>query len=288
MAIIDNCPWGEFRGSVGNLVFKGRKGKTYISSTPGQYTTPMDDDSVGRRNTFGFSSKLFSALGRIYWFKEFWNNCSVYGDTFMHKMYTLNSPLIKNDGDISEISLIPFEKGSSGVPVMNTSITLDDRNVIAGITFPGEGIKNKDHFHWISCQGVIYLSGSSEVKKYDYAFIPVTIIDQPINFDTPLIFNYKLDAREFKSLKNHRNRNILLNFLVKDINGVPIIASENIYASFVDESIIPAPANEQNDLEEIPSTNAEISSVIGNVTSTSGASTNERVLEKSELVFRWS
>ena len=91
MALLINPPNGNIKGSVGNLVFKTRDGKTYISSKCSNYNTPMDEKSVGIRGKFGFCNSLFSALGKVFWFKFLWNHSSVDGPNYINKMFTLNS-----------------------------------------------------------------------------------------------------------------------------------------------------------------------------------------------------
>jgi len=54
MATLSKNILGNISGSIADLTFRRAHGKTFIVNKPSSYSTPVDPDSVRRRNDFGF------------------------------------------------------------------------------------------------------------------------------------------------------------------------------------------------------------------------------------------
>ena len=74
MAILKNGILGSVTGAAGDIVFRTRNGKTYISSKASLYPPRNDVKSVAIRKKFRFCTRLFSAIGKVFWLKFLWNN----------------------------------------------------------------------------------------------------------------------------------------------------------------------------------------------------------------------
>jgi len=84
MATLSKNILGNISGSIADLTFRRAHGKTFIVNKPSSYSTPVDPDSVRRRNDFGFTCKLASAINSLNILHGFWQKAVPKHSTVFH------------------------------------------------------------------------------------------------------------------------------------------------------------------------------------------------------------
>ena len=125
MATFNKQILGKVQGALGEVTFRQRNGKTYLSTRPGSFVPGSDENSVARREKFSLSIKLASAINSVPLLKSIWDkNTPADVTTFNHIMRT-NYAMI-GSGDLSGlVKLIP----SIGFNVANPVVTLSPLSV---------------------------------------------------------------------------------------------------------------------------------------------------------------
>ena len=65
MAELDKSVIGKLRGRIGDVVFRQRNGKVFVSQRPKSFMPGTDEKSVERRSKFAFCAKLSKAIYSI-------------------------------------------------------------------------------------------------------------------------------------------------------------------------------------------------------------------------------
>jgi len=224
MATLNKKILGALTGSVGDVVFKSRKGKTYIASKPASYDLRMDEKSVHLRSKFGFCTSLFSAMGKVFWFKYLWNNPDIPGDSIINKLFIANYNRVPPDLNFSNILLTPME--GQFAPVL-TKVESINFNITFAFEPLGSGIINEVQ-NKVSLQGVMSLENPYESTGKPIKFIPVSseiIISEP---NQPITFECLIMPKDQPFYNDYRVRKFLVNILVRDTKDVPLISSFNI------------------------------------------------------------
>jgi len=74
MAEIKNKLFGELSGKFGDIVYRQRNGKNYISRRPKTYSTPQNESFVERSNKFKMSSRIAAVINSVDALKNIWEN----------------------------------------------------------------------------------------------------------------------------------------------------------------------------------------------------------------------
>jgi hypothetical protein len=107
MAILSRAILGNIKGSIADLYFRRANGKTFIVTKPASYTTPVDPDSVCRRNVFGFACKLASVINAIGHVQPFWQNAAPKNSTAFHTIMKSNFKNVTADSVTENTILTP-------------------------------------------------------------------------------------------------------------------------------------------------------------------------------------
>ncbi len=120
---------GKVSGSLGDLTFRQRKGKSIISTRPGSFIPGNDPESIARREKFRLLIKLSSTIYSFDELKSIWLNETPDDKTAFNYITQINYPFINDGGLSSFIKLVP----SQGFGISNSSVVYN-QNVIT-VTF---------------------------------------------------------------------------------------------------------------------------------------------------------
>jgi hypothetical protein len=124
MALVTRQILGIARGTVGDLVYKNRRGNSYVAPKPGRYKKTKCIDSINNRNRFGLVSKFSSVVNESVFLKALWNKSKLRGKSAYTKIYIHNYPYCRNNFIESYTNITP-----PGRDLQNLKIVLNDNKL---------------------------------------------------------------------------------------------------------------------------------------------------------------
>ncbi|MGE5458306.1 MAG: hypothetical protein ACM3RX_08115 [Methanococcaceae archaeon] len=229
MAVLNNPPNGNISGSVGDITYKTIRKKTFIFSKISDPKIPMDEASVSRREKFGFCNKLFGAIGKVMWFKSIWKESKIYGANYINKMFTFGFDMIGGPMDFDNVPLLPID---SGFEVKQFSVYLNGKFLMldAEISAAQTGISASSNPE-ISAQGIVYFNDPKDKTDKAEQFISVVSRNIPTETDKVLTFEMQVPATDVFYFESYNYNRIVLNLMIKNIEGKPTHASVNLCSS---------------------------------------------------------
>lgn len=97
MATIKKQVLGIPTGKVGDLLYKNRRGKSYLAAMPGKYKKTKSPGAVKNRSRFGVLSRFASAVNDSPFLKPLWNLKSLPGKSPYTKCFKYNSAFSKSN-----------------------------------------------------------------------------------------------------------------------------------------------------------------------------------------------
>jgi len=101
MALINLKGLGRISGRVGNVVFRYKNGKTYVSARPSHYNSPKTKEVTGRRLRFKITGQLARTLNKDELLKSLWGKTS-------NKMSACNAIFKSIYDDVGEEGVMNF------------------------------------------------------------------------------------------------------------------------------------------------------------------------------------
>lgn len=153
---------GQAQGAVGDVTFRKRRGKTYLSAKPSSFIPGMDDKSVARRNKFSISIKLASTINSTPVLKNIWEkNTPADLSTFNHIMRTNYAMIASGSITNSLIKLTP----ALGFNVNNPVVALGPSSIMVNLdaigTSAGIDVLNEPSIKLVS---VVYLGNPTDIS----------------------------------------------------------------------------------------------------------------------------
>ena len=108
MSQLHNSILGTPSGKVGHLVFRRRRGKVFIYTTPIPFEREYSDLEVYNQDRFAFLRRAAACIDQEYFLKGLWNSCTLPGGIGFERHMKSNTPLY-NYLDISKLKLVPAE-----------------------------------------------------------------------------------------------------------------------------------------------------------------------------------
>lgn len=226
MAILNNPPNGNISGSCGDLVYRTVGKRTIICTKPGKRKKSENPEVIARCDKFGLANKLFGAVGRVTWFKRIWTSSRIKGSNYINKMFTYSFKKIGGEYDIDNLPLLPID---SGFEVLQHSIERDGHKLIltAEISSEQTGIKSQ-YIPEISAQGIIYFN--SPIDPTDNKMEVCSVVSGNVQLKTDSFMTFELDVNsaEASFFESYNYNRIILNLMIKNIEGEPQNASVNL------------------------------------------------------------
>ncbi len=195
---------GQAQGAVGDVTFRKRNGKTYLSAKPSSFTPGMDDKSVARRGKFSISIKLASTINSIPVLKNIWEkNTPAELSTFNHIMRTNYAMIGSSSITNALIKLTPALGFNVNNPVVALGPAAIKVNLDAIGTSAGIDVLNEPSIKLVS---VVYLGNPTDTTLKKDDFLTFTSDIQTTDLSTALEFNKALSDVEAQMFEIYQNR----------------------------------------------------------------------------------
>jgi len=130
---------GNFSGKIGNISSRIQKGNTIFSSLPDNFSKPMDENSILRRNKFKTSIKMNSAIFSSDILKSLWTELTPVSMNYRNYLMKQNYKSLDNSNIITEATqLTPFV----GTRFDFADFVLNDTNVKFDLDLNSFAFKN--------------------------------------------------------------------------------------------------------------------------------------------------
>jgi hypothetical protein len=215
MAIINLKGMGRISGRVGNIVFRTRYGKTYISARPCSYNSPKTTEATGRRLRFKTTGKLASCINRDEMLKRIWTQKGL-NMTGYNAIFKNLHDYVSND-EVGEINIFPdygFDikpRIDNNKERLRVSINVSDQMETGGIKGTDKYIKMVTIFYCVDY-----------FESNDAFFLNVTDT-QEIQENKEMVFEIsynidetKLNKIDYQNMERCEKRNIFTAFALLD------------------------------------------------------------------------
>lgn len=226
MARLNQSVLGKVLGSIGDITFRQRNGKNYISLRPKSFIPGTDNASLLRRSKFSLVSKISKTIYSNLLLYSIWKTHTPKGRSVYNNIIRYNYPYIGNEISPETIQMVP----RSDFKVVKSSIHLDSKILELEINPPEENSEidvSKEQF--ISLYSFIYLNKpiSEGCEKSHYFLVnsePVVfILSETVNFKIilPWVWENLFDKYEEKKA--------IFVVVTRDIDKNPVKFSSTFY-----------------------------------------------------------
>lgn len=224
MALFKNTHLGKITGRIGDNIFKTRKGTQYVAAPAVIFHKSNKETCVRARNIFGFSNKVFSALGKIYTIKQIWNAAEISNGTFINKMQIINKKKISENLDLSDASFLPYQ---DLFPINSLSAQFDGTVFQTVIEKLSIQTTLKD-FHKCSLFGILVCSNPAVSGKMGTKVFHMFSDDILFNKDEDHTFDLTFFNSDNTDLDDYSSHIFYISMLIKNYEGVPVRGSKVI------------------------------------------------------------
>lgn len=225
MAELEKKFFGTLKGSLGDIVFRSRNEKNYVSHKPKSYTAPDDDNYRERTGKFKIAVKLASAIYSFNNLKNIWLENVPAGKTAFSYLMQINYPFVESADLKNMVAMTP--ESSFAVNVQN--LTLNSTALSIELA-PFGDVSNVDSSLETKVQllAVVFLHNPAQPDLPDYNFIKLTSTKQSIDLVNPITFNMPLLTAQKSSSDNYTNKKVLFTALTFDDNDLMIQYSSTV------------------------------------------------------------
>lgn len=225
MAELEKKFFGKLKGSLGDVVFRSRNEKNYVSHKPKSYTAPDTADFKQRTGKFKIAVKLASAIYSFQPLKKIWAGVVTSGKSPFTHLVKVNYPFVEEGNLSNMISMAP--RSSFGVNLQN--LTLDDTALIIELAALSEVSNiNISLEKKIQILAVVFLQQPVQNTLPAYDFLKVASVKQDINLVNQLTFNIPLLTADSGISVNYTNKKVMFTAVTFDENDSIVQCSSTI------------------------------------------------------------
>ncbi|RPI68960.1 MAG: hypothetical protein EHM47_13920 [Ignavibacteriales bacterium] len=193
MATLKKTILGRISGSVGDIVFRNKNGKNFISSKPASFKTPSDISALERRARFRLTAKFAKAVADITVLKELWRANKHSGMTVNNFIISQSYNHITHEDIGNSASLVPGQ----GIILTNPSVEVSSELLRLNIDALGNnaGIDPVNET-LLRMGGVIFLSSPADNLISKYSFISLISDSLAMDLDNPLSVTINLTTQQ--------------------------------------------------------------------------------------------
>ncbi len=225
MGELNKSVLGKVRGSVGDITFRQRNGKNYISLRRRTISAPTDAASVERRGRFAVSAKIAQAINATPLLKAIWEKDTPAAMSPYNNMLAVNFAQVTADSVTPFTTIIP----SIGFPVNVSAgaiapeaitVTVDPLGTSAGIDISTE----------TSIQLIAILTLTKPVNSSLESMRAISFIssEQPITPDTALSFTVTPGVVESQLIESYGEKKALMALVTLDA-GKDVVHFSNTF-----------------------------------------------------------
>ena len=216
MAKLNKTILGKVSGALGDITFRQRNGKNFLSTRPGSFVPGQDPASVARRQKFALSIQLAKAINSISELKSVWSSVATPGTSAYNQMMRANYPMISPTDISGLIKLVP----SLGFNVTNPTVTLGPSEITANTDAIGN-LAGIDPTAEPSTRlvSVVYLSNPSDDLVGAYTFLTFNSEVKDTDLTSALSFTFTLSDVETQLFAKYQDKKGFFVLLTLDATG---------------------------------------------------------------------
>jgi hypothetical protein len=207
---------GVMSGSVGDIVFHRRGGKSYVSAKPSGYTPRLDAASVARKKQFKTAVEIAKNINDLPILKAVWPVDSTKQLSKFQKMVSVNYKLVSGEDLTGQPTLTPdfgFEMTTPAVALTADSVTFS-----AGQLGVNLGI-NTSIEKFYSVAGILVMKNPTDLLSKDITVIKLITNQANLDLITDISVTIPLSGIDQQFLAKYTVKRAFLAFLTLDDNG---------------------------------------------------------------------
>jgi hypothetical protein len=219
MATLTKAVLGKVSGSLGDITFRQRNGRNFLSTRPSSYPVSTDINTINRRGRFAFASKLSAAINSIPHFKTRWHTEAANGESEYNVVLGVNYRFVTPDSITDTTQLLPgigFRVKASATEISSNGVhvVLDPIGSNAGIDMNIEKT--------VQLSAIISLSNPSDDTAAKFAIIPISSAEQAVGLDGSLTFSQAWSDQESQIFQKYRICKAMFALITIGENGHPV------------------------------------------------------------------
>lgn len=219
MATLSKKILGRVTGTLGDITFRQRNGKNYLTSRPNSFKPTNDPATLARRAKFKFAVKLASMVNSIPELNLLWGANTANGSSGYNQLVSVNYAKLNPYSFTSKTQFTPDE----GFGIKTSAITIGNDEITVSLLPIGtkEGI---DVSHENSLQLFSILCLSEPVNEGDdkYRLFPLTSGILPLTLETEVIFSIQVSSAIEQLLSLYAKKQLLSGILTLDTEQNPV------------------------------------------------------------------
>ncbi len=216
MAEMTKSILGKVSGSLGDITFRLRDGKSILSTRPVSFVPGRDPASVARRQRFRLSIKLAQAVNSIEEIKPLWAADTAPRASAFNRIMRVNYPALSAAGPSEFVRLTP----SLGFSVKNPAFTPGTSGFTVGMDAIGDqtGIDPAAEPS-LKLASVVYLGNPGDEMMQPYTFLRFVSEAKATDLAAALEFTFPLGDVETRLLETYQDKMGFFVLLALDTAG---------------------------------------------------------------------
>jgi hypothetical protein len=207
---------GTMSGSVGDIVFRRRGGRSYVSAHPSGYTPRTDAATVARKKQFKTAVEIAKNINSIALLKAVWPTDSTKLVSKFQKMVSVNYKLVSGVDLTGQPTLTPNLGFEMTTPVV--ALTANSVHFSAGQLGVDLGIETSiEKFFCIA--GIIVMKSPTDLLSQDIYVLKFKTGQQNLDLITEIDVTIPLSGIDQQILAKYSVKRAFFAFLTLDDNG---------------------------------------------------------------------
>lgn len=225
MAQLTKTVLGRISGRVGDVVFRQRAGKNYVSSRPGNYPATNDPEVLERRANFGLTVGFASAVNSIPGLQAIWQPFAREGKSAYNEICSKNYQFVDN-GIIDNRAMIVPELGFAA-EATSLELTADELMAVIGVLGPDTDIDDITEPN-MYLAAVVHLSNPTADTLQENVMMALLSPVHSVDLINPLTFHIPLDSIEGQTFEDYEEYKVFAALYTVDKDGNPVHYSNTI------------------------------------------------------------
>ena len=219
MATLNKSVLGKIRGSIGDITFKQKNGKNYVSIKPSSFKPGIDPDSVARREKFRLVSQIIKTMNKDAVLKAIWKAYTPSGMSTYNYMFKTVYQFMGNDLQVGNIKLIP----GLGFRATKSAIQLDENRLLLTVNPLGTNTDiDTENEVEVSLYAFSFLNKPNEIGyKSEQLFIHSSA-NQLLDINNSMSFTIELNSEWNQLYSYYLEKKAAFILVTKDLDGNPV------------------------------------------------------------------
>ena len=207
---------GVMSGSIGDIVFKRRGGRSYVSAHPSGYTSRTDAATVARKKQFKTAVEIAKNINSIPLLKAVWPTDPSKLVSKFQKMVSVNYKLVSGEDLTGQPTLTPTFGFEMTTPVV--TLAADSVHFAAGQLGVNLGIDTSIE-KFFSVSGIIVMKSPTDLLSQDINVLKFTTGHQNLDLITDISVTIPLSGIDQQILAKYTVKRAFFAFLTLDDNN---------------------------------------------------------------------